>query len=267
MSRLEPWPRALLAALLIAVPLIAAAQTATPNDNTQNEANNPLAPKPALQLQDYFQPVLNGQAGSGANQGILRGVLPHEELGIRQLARASLPVVSTAYGPAGSVTGLGDMTIFDVPVFYIDKVKVGAGPLVVVPTSTSRALGNGKWQAGAQTIVSAPHDWGLTAGFVSYQQSFDGAVQTITAQPLLFYNLDNGYYLRSSGIASFDLMHHTSVVPVGLGFGRVIQLPDGRVINAFMEPQYSVVHSGGGVPTFQIFFGFNIQFPSGAQSH
>jgi hypothetical protein len=51
----------LLAALLIAVPLIAAAQTATPNDNTQNDANNPLAPKPALQLQDYFQPVLNGQ--------------------------------------------------------------------------------------------------------------------------------------------------------------------------------------------------------------
>lgn len=262
----------MLAALLIAAPLIAAAQTAASNDNTarnnpQNDANNPLAPKAALQFQDYFQPVLNGQTGSGANQGILRGVLPHEELGLPQLARASLPAVSTAYGPDGSITGLGDLTVFDVPVFVIDKVKVGAGPLVVVPTSTSPALGTGKWQAGGQTIFNAPHDWGLTAGFVSYQQSFDGAAQTITAQPLLFYNLDDGYYLRSSGIASFDLVHHTSVVPVGLGFERAIPLPDGRVLNAFVEPQYSAVRSGVGVPAFQVFFGFNIQFPPGAQSH
>ena len=60
---------------------------------------------------------------------------------------------------------------------------------------------------------------GLTAGFVSYQKAFDGGAETITAQPLLFYNLSDGYYLRSSGIASFDLVHQTSVVPVGLDSG------------------------------------------------
>ena len=265
-----------LAAVLVAAPWIATAQTALPTENAArettptrdnlNEANNPLAPKAALQLQDYFQPVLNSMPGSGANQQLVRGVLPHEELGIKQVMRATLPVASLAYGPSQSVTGLGDTTIYDVPVLFIGKMKLGVGPLVIVPTSTSRALGAGKWQVGGQAIVSASHDWGLSAGYVSYQQSFENSLQTISAQPLLFYNLPGGYYLRSSGLASFDLAAHTSVVPVGLGLGRVFQLPNGRVVNLFIEPQYSVVHSGTGVPTFQVFAGFNIQFPLTAPS-
>jgi hypothetical protein len=262
---------AALAAVLVAAPWIAMAQTALPTGNAArdttltrddvNDANNPLAPKAALQLQDYFQPVLNSMPGSGANQQLVRGVLPHEELGIKQVMRATLPVASLAYGPGQSVTGLGDTTIYDVPVLFIGKTKLGAGPLVIVPTSTSRALGAGKWQVGGQAIVSAPQDWGLSAGYVSYQQSFENSLRTISAQPLLFYNLPGGYYLRSSGLASFDLAAHTSVVPIGLGLGRVFQLPNGRVVNLFIEPQYSVVHSGAGVPTFQVFAGFNIQFP------
>jgi hypothetical protein len=35
------------------------------------------------------------------------------------------------------------------------------------------------------------------------------------------------------------------------------------VINTFVEPQYSVLRVGAGVPTFQVFAGFNIQFPLG----
>jgi hypothetical protein len=49
------------------------------------------------------------------------------------------------------------------------------GPLLVAPTSTSRALGDGKWQGGVEAIASAQHDWGLTAGLLSYQKAFDGA--------------------------------------------------------------------------------------------
>jgi hypothetical protein len=138
------------------------------------------------------------------------------------------------------------------------------GPLLVAPTSTSRALGDGKWQGGVEAIASAQHDWGLTAGLLSYQKAFDGGAELINAQPLLFYNLGNGYYLRSSGIAAFDLVKHTSVVPVGLGLGRVFPLANGRVINTFVEPQYAVLRAGDGVPTFQVFVGFNIQFPLGS---
>lgn len=52
-------------------------------------------------------------------------------------------------------------------------------------------------------------------------------------------------------------------MPVGLGLGRVSRLNDGNVLNLYLEPQYSVVQSGIGQPAFQVFAGFNIQFPAG----
>ena len=252
--------RALLAALL-ALPAASRAQ-----DNAQNDGNDPLTPKAALQLQDYFQPFLNERLGSGANQTNVRGVLPHDAFGVPQFARASFPAVASAWGPAGSETGIGDLTVFDVPVFVVNGVKFGVGPLVVAPTSTSVALGDRKWQIGAEGIASARHAWGLTAGLASYQQSTDGRSQSLTFQPLLFYNLDDGYYLRSSGIVSFDLARRTTVVPLGIGLGRVIPLPSGRILNFFVEPQYSVIRAGNGVPTFQLYAGFNVQFPLGGGS-
>lgn len=252
--------KAFLAGLIALLPPVATAQTPPVASNLQNEGNDPLTPKPALMLQDYFQPILNGQPASGANQLILRGVLPYHLFGWPQLARLTVPI-DTAYGPDVSVTGLGDTTLFDIPLFFAGSAKFGVGPLLVLPTSTSRALGEGKWQLGGQGIVTVQHDWGLTGGFVSYQKAIDSPTQTITAQPLLFYNLSDGYYLRSAAIASFDLNRQSSVIPVGLGFGRVIALPNGNVLNAFVEPQYSVLRDGAGVPTFQVYVGFNLQFP------
>jgi hypothetical protein len=145
-------------------------------------------------------------------------------------------------------------------VAYLGQTKLGAGPLVTAPTASAPALGSGKWQGGVQTVISAPHDWGLSALLSSYQQAFDGTLQTLTIQPLLFLNLDGGYYLRSTGISTFNLGRN-SVVPVGLGLGRVFERPDGRVVNVFVEPQYSVVQTGPGVPAFQIFTGVILQFP------
>jgi hypothetical protein len=233
-------------------------------DSVQNSANNPLTPKSAIQLQDYVQPFLAGRPGQGANQGIVRGVVPYDIFGVDQLSRASLPVISNVWGPDGAVNGIGDLTIFNMAVFHLDFAKVGIGPLIVVPTASDPALGSRKWQAGAQTVISAPHKWGLTAALTSYQQSFDGKLQTLVVQPVIFYNLEDGFYLRSTGIASFNLGEtQNGVVPVGLGLGRVAQLANGTVINMFVEPQYSVVQSGIGVPSFQIFAGLIIQFPQG----
>lgn len=232
-------------------------------DSLQNSANNPLTPKSAIQLQDYVQPFLAGQPGHGANQGIIRTVLPYDIMGVDQLARASLPVISNVWSPQGALNGIGDLTVFSMAVFHLDFAKVGIGPLIVAPTASDSSLGYRKWQAGAQTIVSAPHKWGLTSALTSYQQSFDGKLQTIVVQPVIFYNLEGGLYLRSTGIASFNFGDTpNSVVPVGLGLGHVTQLANGTVVNVFVEPQYSVVQTGTGVPSFQIFAGMVIQFPS-----
>jgi hypothetical protein len=249
----------LLAVLLAAAP--AAAESSA--DSIQNSANNPLTPKAAIQLQDYVQPFLLGRPGHGANQGIVRAVLPFDIYGIDQLSRASLPVIANAWGPDGAVNGIGDLTVFDMSVFHFGAVKLGAGPLVVAPTATDPALGLRKWQLGAQSVISAPHPWGLTAALISYQQTWEGDSRTIVAQPVVFYNLEQGWYLRSTGIASFEVGDKkSSVLPVGLGLGHVSVLGNGTVVNAFIEPQYSVIQSGIGVPSFQIFAGLIIQFPN-----
>ena len=248
----------------VAVLALAAPATAAAKDNSQNEANDPLTPKMAVQAHDYVQPVMSGQPEHGAHQLYLRHVVPHETLGIDQIARASLPLIANSWGPDGAWNGIGDLTVYDMAIAHIGKTKLGAGPLVVAPTATAPALGSGKWQGGAQTVVSAKHDWGLTALLSSYQQSFDGNLQTLTLQPLLFLNLADGYYLRSTGISTFNLGRN-SVVPVGLGLGRVFERSDGRVVNVFVEPQYSVLQTGVGVPSFQVFAGVILQFP--VQAH
>ena len=245
-----------VAALALAVP----ATTAAARDSSQNEANDPLTPKTAFQVHDYAQPILSGRPEEGAHQLYLRHVQPHDTLGVDQIARASLPLIANSWGPHGAWNGIGDLTVYDMAIAYLGKTKLGAGPLVVAPPASAPALGSGKWQGGAQTVVSAKHDWGLSALLTSYQQAFDGTLQTLTIQPLLFLNLDGGYYLRSTGISTFNLGHN-SVVPMGLGLGRVFERSDGRVVNVFVEPQYSVVQTGPGVPSFQVFAGIVLQFP------
>lgn len=243
---------------LFLVPAQAMAQASA--DNLQNRSNDPLTPRMAFEFHNYAQPVLAERPASGADQGFFRFVLPHALFGVDQMMRASMPVVASAWDPEKAVNGVGDFTIFDLAVFYFGSVKTGIGPLLVVPTASSRALGTSKWQAGVQTVVSAPHAWGLTTMLAAWQQTLDGKLQTVTAQPLLFYNLGDGFYLRSSGIASFDLGRN-AVVPVGLGLGRVFELPNGASLNTFIEPQYSVIQSGPGVPAFQVFAGVVVQLP------
>jgi hypothetical protein len=244
----------------VAVLALAAPATTAARDSSQNEANDPLTPKMAFQVHDYTQPILSERPQAGAHQLYLRHVLPHDTFGVDQIARASLPLIANSWGPHGAWNGIGDFTMYDMAIAYLGQTKLGAGPLVTAPTASAPALGSGKWQAGVQTVISASHDWGLSALLSSYQQAFDGTLQTLTIQPLLFLNLEGGYYLRSTGISTFNLGHN-SVVPVGLGLGRVFEGPDGRLVNVFVEPQYSVVQTGAGVPAFQIFTGVVLQFP------
>ena len=230
-------------------------------ENLQNTSNDPLTPKMAFEFHNYAQPVLTDRPASGADQGYFRFVLPHASFGVDQMMRASMPVVASSWDPERAVNGVGDFTIFNLAVHYFGTVKTGIGPLLVVPTASSPALGTAKWQAGVEAVVSAPHAWGLTTLLASWQQTLDGSgLQTVTAQPLLFFNLPDRFYLRSTGIASFEIGKN-AVVPVGLGLGRVFELPNGASLNTFVEPQYSVIQNGPGVAAFQVFAGVVIQLP------
>lgn len=173
--------------------------------NDVNAANNPLTPKITVNLQDYFLPSLNRLNGRSGNQFLVRGLVSSDAFGVPQLIRFTLPVATNPTFPNGTDTGLGDLTLFDLVVFPMHGVVFGVGPLLVAPTASDRNLGAGKWQAGGAAVAVAPQKWGLLAGLVTYQHSFAGddsrpTAQIVTAQPIITYNLPEGFYLRSAGV-------------------------------------------------------------------
>jgi len=226
-----------------------------------NTANNPLTDIPALQIQNYLQPVLTGGLNAKANIPYIRFLLPYTALGRRNLMRLSLPVASSTWSPTATALGLGDLTIFSIPIVEFDGARAGIGPLLVMPTATSPALGLQRWQVGGQGIFSKPYPSGLLAALVGYQQTLDGAAKELVVQPFLFRQIGDGYYLRSSAIASVNFSDRSAVLPIGLGVGRARRMGNGNILNVYVEPQISVFTFGGLQPGFQLFAGFNLQFP------
>ncbi|SPL61728.1 Possible Neuromedin U precursor [Ochrobactrum soli] len=232
-----------------------------------NDANNPLTPKITVNFHNYYVPEIYGLSGRRSNQFLLRGLVPAEIVGLPQLLRYTLPIATAPEFPDGYVTGLGDLTLMDI--FILPKhgdITFGAGPILVIPTATDDALGSGKWQVGASGVIVAPQSWGLLGGLVTYQTSFAGLgdrerVSLATVEPIINYNLKDGWYLRSTATWNFNLEDNEGYIPVGLGIGKVFELDKGITMNAFIEPQYTVWHQGDGAPKWQIFAGVNFQFP------
>ena len=250
--------RAILAALL-ATASISAARA----DDTTNSANNPLTAETSLNLQNYYTPSFYGPLNSDANSLLLRGLVPLNIGGVQQLVRFTLPY-SANPSPEGYADGLGDLTVFDLVVLPTKPVLLAVGPLFVAPTATDRFTGAGRWQAGAAGAAVSVQSWGLVGSLVTYQHSFADdfgrePVSLLTAQPIVFYNLPQGLYLRSSAVWNFDLQNDLGYIPVGLGAGKVMKF--GKVTaNFFVEPQYTVYHYGEQVPHWQIYAGMNFQF-------
>ena len=233
---------------------------AAPVQNPVNTANNPLTDIPALQIQNYLQPVLTGGRNAQANIPYMRFILPYTALGRRNLMRLSMPTGSSAWNGTASATGLGDLTIFSIPIIEVGGARAGIGPLLVVPTATSLELGLRRWQVGGQGIFSKTYPWGLLAALVGYQQTLDGAAKELVVQPFIFRQIGNGYYLRSSAITSVGFSGQGSVLPIGLGIGKVFPLANRNILNVYIEPQFSILARGNQQPGFQVFAGFNLQF-------
>ena len=252
---------------LAATCFCAAATEAFAQQASQNEVNNPLTPKNTIFLQNYYVPDLAGIQDKDANTFQLQGLFPHQIGGPDQLFRFTLPLVTTPF-EGGQATGLGDLTLLDVFPFHAGSVELAGGPLFVLPTATDRATGSDKWQAGAAGLLIAPQSQGLLGALVTYQHSFAGPlsqadVSLMTVQPLITYNLPQGWYLRSTAIWTLDFVGDRSYVPIGFGLGRVIQT-SGPTVNVYWEPQVTAWKADGlGIPNWQILGGVTLQFPNG----
>ena len=142
-----------------------------------------------------------------------------------QLIRVTLPVSTRPDPDGGYSTGLGDINLFDIFLVKTTGMQLGIGPLLTIPTASRDELGTGKWQAGLAAIAIHATPQRLLGGLLQWQASFAGDddrddVNTLTFQPFLIFNLPKGWYLRSTGIWTFDLEHDHHYIPVGVGAGK-----------------------------------------------
>lgn len=251
------------AAVVSFVPSPASAQASA---DEANKSNNPLNPAASFNIQNYYTPSVFG-ASAHTNDFLLRPTLPvgpNALIGVPEIFRMTVPI-STRPSPGGGYdTGLGDLNLFDILLLSQGSMQIGVGPLVTLPTATDPSLGTGKWQAGLAAVAVSATRARLIGALVQWQHSFAGqssrpTTQSLTAQPFGIFNLPGGWYIRSTGTWTFDLQHGSYYLPVGLGAGKAWK-GGSTIYNAFIEPQYSVAHSGAGVPKFTIFAGLNMTF-------
>jgi hypothetical protein len=194
--------------------------------------------------------------------------VPIDEFGVHQFVRVILPTDKTATEQGGPNTGVGDLTVYDLVLFHAHGTTIGAGPLIAAPTARGFAYGSGKWQAGAAGIVLKPFGWGLLGVLVNYEHTFSGnnsgpVGQGTTVQPIFHYNFHRGFYLRSTGVWTFNSYYHVQDIPLGFGVGKVWKRSNGDLVNLYVEPQYSVYQSGVLSPKWQIFAGATLKVPVG----
>jgi hypothetical protein len=245
-------------------------QAAKTGDNSDsggsNSANDPTEPRFTLQYWNYYATSLNQQNG-GAENGVGRILIPFKIDGVQQIMHIDPSVATETNVKSGPRIGLGDTQFYNFTLAKFDvglpeKVTFGLGPLIVVPTANSTAFGPSSFQGGVAGVILARQKWGMLGVLATYQHTLSGAsTELTTVQPIIYYNLANGYYLRSSGIMNFDTYGHTSTVPIGFGVGKVIQLHGGYTLNVYAEAQPSVDRAGEGAPKFQVYTGIQVQFP------
>ncbi len=232
-----------------------------------SQANNPLANTTALNFQNYYIGEVDG-TDTDANQFIVRYAAPFSIGESNWLMRASVPVVTNPVAPSfGHTSGLGDFNIFAAYLFPTQDpaVSYGIGPQLVAPTATDSALGGEQWQAGLAAVYFDGRSKKFQYGaLVTYQAGFGDKNGRATssfgaAQPFAFWQLGDGWYTGTAPLWTYNFENDTYAVPLGLRLGKVIK--SGKTVyNMFVEPQYSVIKEGPGVPEWQIFFALNLQF-------
>jgi hypothetical protein len=216
----------------------------------------------AIYLQNYYASTVYGVPGPSNLLDVRTLVVSG-----RQIIRATIPILSGEDSNGNQQSGLGDFNVFDaIRVFPVESKNVLAvGPSLVAPTATDRFLGQGKWQRGLAVIGAYPLSGGsLLVGILTWQHSFAGErtrpdAQAATFQPIAALSVGGGYHVRSSGIWSFDIGDDKRLVPLGAGFGKVFKTGN-TIVNALIEPQFTVYRDGIALPSFQLFTGLYFQF-------
>lgn len=170
------------------------------------------------------------------------------------ITRTILPLVwNPSLQPAQSVPfGLGPTTFsaFFSPRNPVNGWIWGAGPVVQLPTITSKTLGSNVWGAGpAFVVVRMDTPW-VYGALVNNVFSFGGtsgrggtSYSVMTINPFVNYNFGGGWFVGTVPImtANWDTGGTKWTIPVGLQAGRLIKLGGKLPVNLLVGAYYNAV--------------------------
>jgi len=191
------------------------------------------------------------------------------------IIRPIVPIINKPKLFAGdeSEFGLGDISpqLFFSPSktseTFLGNVMWGVGPALVLDTATDDSLGSGKWSAGPGAVVFIINKPWTYGALVNNVWSFAGDgdredVNQMLIQPILNYNLSNGWSLASSPIITADWEATDGnkwTVPIGGGVQKLFHIGK-QPINASLRAYYNVVKPDFG-PDWQLQFTWTFLFP------
>ena len=242
-------------------------------DDTASESNTDLAKKlqnPIGDLYSFpFQSNTNFHYGlNSGTQEILniQPVIPiHVNPDWNVIARTILPLVwQPSLQPAQTVPFGTAPTVFSAflsPAKPVNGVLWGVGPIIQLPTITSKTLGSNVWgggPTGAIVFLKGPIVAGALANNV---WSFGGTsgrggtkYNNFLMQPFFNYNFGGGWYLTSAPIITANWRvsgNRAWTLPIGGGFGRVVRIGGKLPVNFSLSAYSNVLRPQYG-PTWQL---------------
>ena len=199
--------------------------------------------------------------------------------GFTFLPRAVIPIMGLEPGtdapPVGqpnpnankNVWGLGDSIIQTFFAPYTDSSwKWGIGPQVSIPTATDKQLQGPGWGAGIVGVMTGDITSALSfSGIIANHWGDNGKFNTMTIQPMFFYNFPNrsGTSIAYNAVISADWKASSSnrwTVPLGFSYGKTWDLGQGRGFDLLLGPYYNIERPQGAA-RWQLRFGLSWLLP------
>lgn len=262
---------ALAVALLAGGPCLAQARPAGGGDAAElaKKLSNPLASLISVPLQSNWD---RGLGTNGATRYTLN-VQPVVPIGLdarwNLITRTIVPYVSFD-SPAPGVPGAGGLGDTTQSFFLSPKAPVaggwmvGAGPVFLYPTATSRSTGSGKWGAGP-TFVVLRQEHGFTYGLLAnHLWSFAGpesrtSVNATFLQPFLSFTTARSTTFGVSSESTYDWTGQEWSVPINAFVTQLVRLGGLPVSLTLGGRAWPTTPAGG--PDWGLRFALTLVFP------